>query len=208
MEVGMGYDLGNAFNMSGGLSGVWAFIIAVSMITSVLQCFFGYKIFKFWIGVQGFILFGLIGAGLGYLAFKGQMGLVILFGIILGGLGAFLAMKLYKIGVFIQCFGTGLIFGILLGIAATLDAGQMAAMAIVFGTLLGIIGVILIKPLIILSTGFSGGMTLGCGLALLIKQNIILGILLGIIISICGVLYQFYTDKKAVKTPTDVNANA
>lgn len=168
---------------------------------SVLQCFFGYKIFKFWIAVQGFFIFGFIGALLGFLLFEDKDGLAFLFAIVIGIIGALISYKLYKLGVFILCFGTGLIVGIILGNLARIESGATAALAIVLGIILGIIGVILIKPIIILCTGFSGGMTLGSILAMLIKSSNALGVILGIIISVCGVVFQFYLDKKAAKTP-------
>lgn len=192
----------------GAMNGVIAVILAITAVVSVIQCFFGYKIFKFWVGVIGFIVFVFLGGVLGALAFKGSEVAIIIFGLICGILGAFLAMKLYKLGVFIQCFGTGFLVGIVLcGAILQTDIGPAMALAIVFGAIFGIVGVILIKPVIIISTGFSGGVTLGLCLAGLFKGNLFLGILLGIISSICGVLYQFYSSKNPKLATNGSNSN-
>jgi hypothetical protein len=176
--------------------GSMAIILAIGAIFLCLQCFFGYRIFKFWIGVQGFILFGIIGIVIVYLSFKGEVELTLILGLVLGVLGALLAMELYKIGVFLQCFWTGSIIGVLIGKLVELDMGQTVYISVSFGIILGIIGVILIKPIIILSTGISGGMSLGYIVAISSDQDILVAILLGIIVSMCGVLYQFYSEEQ------------
>lgn len=187
---------GVLFNLSYRLKDSIAIIIAVGAIFATIQCFFGYRVFKFWIGVQGFILFGLIGIVIGYSSFEDEIELCLVMGLIVGGLGALLAMGLYKLGIFLQCFWTGSFLGMLIGLVGQVDMEHTANLAIIFGIGIGIIGVLLIKPLIMLSTGFSGGMTLGCIVAFASNQDIFVGLFAGIIISILGVLYQSNSDEK------------
>ncbi len=188
---------GKLFNLLDGLYKVMPIILGIGVILFCLQCFFGYRIFKFLIGVQGFFLFGIIGMALGYLSFSEELDLCLIMGLIIGGLGALVAMELYEAGVFFQCFGTGSIIGVLIGILMKLEMEQTAALAIVLGIIIGMVGVMFIKPLIILSTGFSGGMSLGCIIALSSDQDILIGVLTGIIVSMCGIFYQFYPDKQS-----------
>jgi len=184
--------------------GILATIIFIIAIVSAGQCFFGYKLFKFWIGVIGFTIFGILGAMLGALSFDGSSIAAVLFGLVCGTLGALLAMKFYKLGVFIQCFGTGFILGLIFGFAMEMD-GASFSLAIVLGIIFGAIGVVLTKPFIIICTSFSGGITLGTCIATFINNKGFLNILLGLIIFACGVLYQFYTNQKQQKCDTARN---
>jgi hypothetical protein len=194
---------GVLFNLSSRLKDSMSIILAIGAIFATIQCFFGYRVFKFWIGVQGFILFGIIGTVLGYLSFKDEIELYLIMGLILGGLGALLAMGFYKLGVFLQCFWTGSFLGILIGLVGQVDMEHTANLAIIFGTGIGIIGILLIKPLIILSTGFSGGLTLGYIIALASDQDIMISVVAGVILSVCGALYQSYPDEQPPK-PTAI----
>ncbi|MFA5522975.1 MAG: DUF4203 domain-containing protein [Tissierellales bacterium] len=196
------------YSTIGAENGVVAIILVITAVVSAIQCFFGYKIFKFWIGVMGFIVFGFLGAVIGALAFKGSVGGAIILGLICGVLGAFLAMKVYKLGVFIQCFSTGVIVGLVLSaVMSVSEEGTLIALSSILGIIFGIIGVVLIKPVIIISTSFFGGMVLGFSLVGLFKGNMIIVVLLGLICSVAGVVYQFYTNKDPKKVANTNNTN-
>jgi hypothetical protein len=199
------FDIVDVFlNLLDSLKEYITIILAIALLFSLVQCFFGYRIFKFLIGMHGFILFGVAGIVTGYLYFELEMELCLIMGLILGWLGALLAMELYKINVFLQCFWTGSIIGALLGVIGQLEMEQTAALAIVLGIIIGVVGVILIKPLVILSTAFAGGIISGCIVAFSSNQDIFMGVLLGTIVSICGALYQAYSDERPPKvTPTE-----
>lgn len=175
-----------------------AAISVIGFIYSAIQCFFGYRMFKFWVGVQAFVIFGIMGMAIGNSYFGLELSLIV--GVILGWIGASIAMELYMLGVFLQCLTTGAIIGGLLGLVGQLGIEQTALLAITFGVVVGIIGVILTKPLIILSTGFSGGILLGCIIAVSSDWDILAGVFAGIIVSICGVLYQIYSDEQSPDT--------
>lgn len=189
--------VGVLLNLSYRLKDSIGIIIAIVSIFALVQCFFGYRVFKFWIGIQGFILFGIVGIAFGYLSFKEEIILCLVMGLISGGVGALLAMGLYKLGVFLQCFWTGSFLGILIGVIGQVNIGHTVNLAIIFGIGVGIIGILLIKPLIILSTGFSGGLTLGCIVALAGKLDIMTGVIAGVIVSVCGALYQSYSGEQS-----------
>lgn len=209
MSANIMIDIGSMlFTLLYSMKDSMAIILAIGAILTAIQCFFGYRIFRFWIGVQGFILFWIIGTAVGYLSFKGEMELYLFMGLVLGFLGALIAMELYRIGVFLQCFWTGSLIGVLIGMIGQLEMEQTADLAIISGIAIGIIGVILIKPLIMLSTGFSGGMTLGCIVAFVSDQDIFAGASVGIIVSILGVLYQSYSDEQPPNITSALDDNA
>ena len=61
--------------------------------------------------------------------------------------------------------------------------------AAIAGLIVGILGIILTKPLIILSTSIGGGMFMGLGMAL-VFQNIETGIFLGVVFAAAGIILQ------------------
>lgn len=166
-------------------------LVCVALIVGGLQCFFGYKLFRAMTAIIGFIVGGVIGAAIGGVV-AGQGG-AILGLLVLGILGAVLAYSLYQLGVFVICFGAGAVVGMMLSMMMS-DRVEPALVAIC-GLILGIVGVILTKPLIILSTGIGGGMSMGFALSMLLQRSDA-GVILGVILAAVGVFLQFYLDKK------------
>ena len=81
-------------------SDAWAFITILSIAYGVLNCFFGYKIFKIVLGIVGFITGGLAAAGVAMAATK-EPGIAVLAGLVGGAIGAVLMVALYFLGVFV-----------------------------------------------------------------------------------------------------------
>lgn len=130
---------------------VWISIGAI--IWGLLDCFFGYRIFRVTLGVIGGVFGVIFGQAAGVALGFGIGGQIV--GMVLGGLlGAGLAFLLYTGAVFVAGFG----FGSTLGILLLSHYNQMVAL--VSGVVLGIIGgflaVGLQRVLIILSTSLLG----------------------------------------------------
>lgn len=132
---------------------LYPWISVATIAWGVLDCFFGYRVFKITLALLG----GLLGATGGHAAALamnlGPLGLTI--ALIAGGvLGALLAFLLYIGAVFIAGFG----FGATLGILLLANVHQMVAL--LSGCVLGIVGgflaVKLQRVLIVLSTGLLG----------------------------------------------------
>ena len=167
-------------------------IMLLLLLFGALECFLGYRIFRVITALVGFIVGAAIGGVLGFFTAQ-QLGALI-GGLVVGILGGLLAFKLYKLGVFVICFFAGAALGLVLGAAAG-DQSMAFAFAGIAGLALGVLGVILTGPLIIISTAIGGGMS--CGMSLgTIMSNMGLGLLLGVVLSIVGILLQFYMEKK------------
>lgn len=133
----------------------------------LLDCFFGYRVFKVTLGIVG----GLLGAAFGHAA-GGALGLGVpgeIGGLILGGLfGAGLAFLLYTGAVFVAGFG----FGATLGVLVMTHYNHMVALmsGLVLGIVGGFLAVTLQKVLIILSTALLGSFRVMVALAYFISQ--------------------------------------
>lgn len=143
----------------------WISVAAIAW--GLLDCFFGYRVFKITLALLG----GLLGAAAAHAAATalgcGPMGLTI--ALIAGGvLGAVVAFLLYIAAVFVAGFG----FGATLGILVLANFHQMVAL--LSGCVLGIVGGFLAvkiqKVLIMLSTALLGAFRAVLALAFFTSQ--------------------------------------
>lgn len=119
----------------------------------LLDCFFGFRIFKIMLAVIGGLAGVVAGQAAGVALGLGQAGAIA--GMITGGLlGAGLAYLLYLAAVFVSGFG----FGLALGILLLSHFNHMVALlgGVVLGLVGGFLAVKLQRVLIILSTGLLG----------------------------------------------------
>jgi hypothetical protein len=143
----------------------WFSVAAIAW--GMLDCFFGYRVFKVTLALLG----GLLGAAAGHAAGLalglGPMGLTIAL-IASGVLGAVLAFLLYIAAVFVAGFG----FGATLGILLLSHFHQM--IALLSGCVLGIVGGFLAvkvqRVLIVLSTALLGAFRAVLALAYFTSQ--------------------------------------
>lgn len=132
---------------------LYPWISATAIAWGLLDCFFGYRIFKLTIAIFG----GLSGALLGHaasLALQLNQGGMIAAMIVGGVAGAVVAFLVYLGAVFLAGFGFGLTLGILI------MAGWNHTVAVLGGCVLGVatgfVAVKLQRPLIALSTALLG----------------------------------------------------
>lgn len=170
------------------LNDILIVVSLVGFLIAIIQCFFGFKLMKFWIAVQGFLIGGLIGFFLGAFITHGKFASLIF--ALLGAIGgAIIAYFLYKVGVFLKAFG--LTFIIIAAIMVLLGIFSLAIpLGILIGIAAGIISVIFIQPIFILTTSISGGMSAGSFMATILNTNSAVGILLGIILAGLGIFVQ------------------
>lgn len=130
---------------------VWMSVAAIAW--GLLDCFFGYRVFKITLAVVGGLLGLLLGQAASIALGLGSGAEVIV--MIVGGiLGASVAFLLYKGAVFVAGFG----FGATLGVLLLTHYNDMVALmsGVVLGIVGGFLAVKLQRVLIILSTALLG----------------------------------------------------
>jgi len=147
----------------------------VTIIFGVLQCFLGYKLFKFWCGLVGLfigVVFGIFLATSG--VFSGSpanhlIGFLLI--LIFGVTGAFIAFRLYIVGLFLYAFFAAFAIGFiaLSLITDSITTGLLAGL--LAGLTLGIVAVIFKRFWIILTTSVSGGISVGTSLMMILQTT-------------------------------------
>jgi hypothetical protein len=139
-------------------------IIAIAF--GLLNCFFGYRIFRILLGIYGFV----VGAGVGLVVASnlaaGQT-LWLAVGAVAGGiLGAILLVVLYFVGVFV----VGAYGGVLLAnaIGAVTGFAIPTVVVIIFAVVVGILALILQRAVLVLLTAFAGSWAAVSGGAMLV----------------------------------------
>lgn len=132
---------------------LYPWISAGAIAWGVLDCFFGYRVFKVTLAVVGCLLGAVLGhaagAALGF-ALAGELA-----GLVIGGLvGGGLAFMLYSGAVFVAGFGLGATLGVLL--LKRFDSTFTLVLGIGFGVVGGFLAVWLQRILIIVSTALLG----------------------------------------------------
>ena len=146
--------------LAGPESALLAYVVLVGV--GLLNCFFGYRLFRVLLGIWGF----LAGAGLGMTLLQGAGidPLVRILGALLCGIvGALLVSLLYFLGVFL--FGAG--FGLLIAsvIQQHLHAQLAWPVIAVVAAVGGVAALVLQRPLITLFTAFGGAWVVVSGTA-------------------------------------------
>lgn len=188
--------------MYGGVGVTVAIVVA---LYSLLQCYFGYIIFRVILVIQGVInglgVGALIGAGI--VAASGDSGAVpaiFIAAVICGIIGGIMAHFLYKFGVFCYFFAIFGIIGLLPGafIVSTSSASNPVPMFVVagiLGVIGGILGVIFERYLLIWATGIVFGFLAGSAIGAL-TGVIWLGGILALVFMVTGIIVQLKMTKK------------
>lgn len=141
---------------------ILSLILGIGIPVGAIYCFLGYRIFKFILGLTGFILIGAAAGGIGY-ALSHQEAIALLTGLAGGLIGAALMVALYYVGVFI----VGAILGGVLGVVLSGAAGSSPepAVLLILAIIGGVVALIIQKFMIILSTSFGGAGSIVLGIA-------------------------------------------
>ena len=188
-------------------------IIAGSMVIGVIECFFGYRIFKFVLGLTGFILGGIAAASIA--STQSHDTIVMVFAALGGGVaGAVLLVVFYFIGVCLVGAFLGATAGAVLLAASSIPPEPV--MLLVMSVIGGVLALIFQKFMIILSTAFGGAWSVVIGTACFTTNvidptslehffrsrgsqfNAIL--LCWLVLGLVGVIVQYHT-AKGKKTP-------
>jgi len=189
-------------------------LIAAGIFVGTLQCFFGYRLFKFVLGVTGFFLGGIVGASLAG-AQTSEALFLVLAAFVGGVVGAALLVVLYFVGVFLLGAWLGGLVGVILVTAMALPpVPLLLPVAAVLG---GVLALVFQKFMIILSTALGGAGSVVLGIAYFTtdlinpanpehfcraKGSQFLALLLGwLVLGLAGLLVQYYAARKP-KIPT------
>ncbi len=187
------------------ISQINSIIGAFMSLAGLVGCYFGYKIFKIQCGIVGFALGFILGMGIGTSSTQ-NIGIGVLCGIVLGALFAFVAVKVYYIGVYIF---HGMIGTVIIGLLTALfggDGGTAVIIGMIGGIVVGIISVIYAKFIIIYSSSVAGGSLAATGLmAVFSSDNIGIQILLSGLFIITGIVYQYKSNKGKLNKSNDTS---
>lgn len=182
-------DFFNNLYTSGGVPVIVLGIVGI--LLGALESFLGYRVFKIQVAIIAF----LAGLGIGMSAAGAAFGiqwLSIVLGIVLGLLLAWLSMKIYKIGVFLVVGSLAYIVAI--GFVANMWFG------LIVGAIVGILGVVLTRHVIIITTSIAGGNMAASGLATLIWGSsqvapLWLQVSCVLVFGVAGIIVQYRTTK-------------
>jgi len=182
-------NLTNEFNIAKsdiGLKGT----SALTGLFNLFLCFFGYRYHRFLIAVAGFI----VGAEASYrmlVSVTMDSAAKMLIYIIAGLVCSLLAYSFYRLGVVVLVFVAT--YKIVLPLITNYVASPYSMyIAIVAGLLIGFIALRLMRPVIIIATGLSGGITAVSAFGTMFGfTNSTVLLIVGIIIAIFGILFQF-----------------
>ena len=156
------------------------------IIVGAIDCFFGYRLFKIVNAIKGFVAGGIIGACLGGLLFRNEIGLFI--GFLAGGvLGALLANAIVFLFVFIESFLIGAALGGVLAFWIR-EYESTILFAVIAGLLLAVISCGLYKFAVIFNTAFQGAFS--CDAAIGYISNFTLGVTVAVILFVLGIVVQ------------------
>lgn len=170
-------------------------MIIIGIVIALLNCFFGYRLLKFWISFTGF----LIGGTAGYLIvnqYVNNIAYAILAGFLLGLLLSFLAWRFYLAGVFVMVLL--MIFSLFLRITPQERLYQILLLAA--GLLISVAGAVaavrLVRPAVILTSAVSGGFSAAADLMVYLERQEIYPVLIaGAALAAIGAVVQFLTTR-------------
>ncbi len=166
--------------------------LVITLVITVLNGLFGYRLRKLWIAVWGF----LIGLFLGLLVsgwLTETAWIILVAGLAAAVVGALLAYKLYLVGIFLICaLAVGSTVLLLVGWEVWWQLALAAAAAVAGGVL----GVLFVKPAVIVSTSISAGTsTVNSVMGLLKYENDTVALALTVVLAAVFILFQLKNSK-------------
>lgn len=148
---------------------MYDYYIMAGAAIGLIECFFGYRILRFLLGVLGFIAGAVIFGSMGYELSGGSELISIAAGIAGGLAGAFITYTLYIVGVF--AIGAALGFMTASYVFGIMNTDPMTIVLIASAALGGILAAVLQKPMLIIATAFGGSYAAVASISYLILRN-------------------------------------
>lgn len=163
---------------------VIAFIALFNVIIGSITCFFGFRVFRIYLGVIGFLL----GAVLALVVIKSDQPAVQWLTLIVAGIaGAFLFYLLWRIGALLAGLLLGATVGLMIAAAFTLSGPTLLIVVAVCAVVGILLSFALAKVIIRLSTAYTGGAQIVLGSLLLIPGGASISVVGGQITSASSV---------------------
>ena len=148
-------------------------VTLVAIILGLLNCFFGYRLFKVMLAIYGFVLGAIFGAIIGGGLANGNTVAIIVAGLGGGLLGAGLMVAFYFLGVFVVGAAAGALLAGSIGTALGVDLPTLVV--VIVAVIVGLIALALQRVVIILATAFSGAwLVIEGGMALIAGRAVFL----------------------------------
>ena len=142
-----------------------SFLIVVAVL-GLLNCFLGYKLLRLWVTVVGLAVGGIGGLLAGYRFLHADP----IVSVIIAGVAALilagLAFYIYKAGIFLLCAGVGLAICIYV-IHPRSSVVFFICLLVSVG--IGALGVVFVKPIVIVTTSIQGGLAAGAAIVPLLQ---------------------------------------
>ncbi len=165
MDYGMDYFMSQIQGLIQQFIWIVVLLSIPALILAVAYCFFGIKIYRIMLAIQGVLVGGLFGALIVGIALESVGGAVVGF-ILFGAIFGALSWYLYKVFLFIQAFLTGFFATALLFFILTFNMGISLALGIIVGLALAILICIYVKLFIMIMTAYQGAFTIANVLSL------------------------------------------
>ena len=213
---GSGMDIFSTFSeLSDVLNKIRWVISLIVIVIGIIQCFWGYKLYRVTLAISGFVtgatvgfIIGLLGAAafveLDADSIQGTVTFIIFIMLICGIAGAMIAYFWELVGAFLVGFSGVYIVSLAVSIMNKAILGDTNIVPSFFTSLIpaiitGILVVKFWKPIVIIYTGLVGALNIAAG------SN--LGILVFLLCAVCGIIYQIksnggLTDKPKTTSTT------
>ena len=186
-------------------------VIITALVIALLYVFFGYKLLRVYISLLGFLIGLVIGVVLcAVFDLQNTTAVIVIICVCAVALAA-LGFWLYKAGLFVMIVLS--LFPVILSVVsdfATIKPVFMWIGSILFALLLAILAMFFVRPVVIIVTAFSGGLSI----ASLVVNNLlpeiaqvnttdgarIFMLIIGGVIAVLGIYFQFMTTKSAAKS--------
>ena len=186
-------------------------VIITALVIALLYVFFGYKLLRVYISLLGF----LIGFALGIVIcavfdLSNTTAVIVIICVCAVALAA-LGFWLYKAGLFVMILLS--LFPIILSIVSEFTTIQPVFMwigSILFSLVLAILAIFFVRPVVIIVTAVSGGLSIAnliinSLLPEIAQVNTVDGarifmLIIGAVIAVLGIYFQFVTTKPAAKS--------
>jgi hypothetical protein len=186
-------------------------VIITALVIALLYVFFGYKLLRVYISLLGFLIGLVIGVVIcAVFDLQNSTAVIVIICVCAIALAA-LGFWLYKAGLFVMILLS--LFPIILSVVSeftTVEPVFMWIGSILFALVLAILAMFFVRPVVIIVTAFSGGLSI----ASLVVNNLlpeiaqvnttdgarIFMLIIGAVIAVLGIYFQFVTTKPAAKS--------